>query len=95
MIGSGKTRPDLAIEVIWTHGGLDKLEAYRGLQVQEVWMWARGRITVRCLRGEHYVEVAASELLPELDLELLTSHIDPEHQLASVRGYRQALRERR
>src|SRR5262245_10548769 len=24
-------RPDLAIEVVWTHGGLDKLEIYRRL----------------------------------------------------------------
>lgn len=33
-----KEYPDLAIEVIWTHGGLDRLEIYRGLGVREVWL---------------------------------------------------------
>ena len=28
------TRPDLAVEVIWTSGGIDKLEVYRGLGVR-------------------------------------------------------------
>jgi hypothetical protein len=28
--------PDIAIEVVWTSGGIDKLEVYRGLDVPEV-----------------------------------------------------------
>ena len=31
--------PDIAIEVVWTSGGIDKLEVYRGLGVPEVWFW--------------------------------------------------------
>jgi Uma2 family endonuclease len=45
-------RPDLAIEVIWTSGGVDKLEIYRCLQVPEVWVYRRGRIQVHALRGD-------------------------------------------
>jgi len=30
-------RPDIAIEVIRTSGGIDKLEVYRGPEVPEVW----------------------------------------------------------
>ncbi len=41
-----KTRPDLAIEVVWTSGGLNKLEVYRRLGVPEVWYWRDGKITV-------------------------------------------------
>lgn len=37
-------RPDLAIEVIWISGGMNKLEIYRALGVAEVWHWRRGRI---------------------------------------------------
>src|SRR5207247_1067652 len=31
--------PDIAIEVVQTSGGIDKLEVYRGLGVREVWFW--------------------------------------------------------
>ncbi len=33
-----KDRPDLAIEVIWTSGGIGKIEIYRRLGVGEVWV---------------------------------------------------------
>lgn len=92
MLGSGKPRPDLAIEVIWTSGGLDKLEVYRKLEVPEVWLWKANRISVHFLVGERYVEAETSALLPAIDLTVLVQHIDPENQLASVRAYRQALR---
>ncbi|HVS22648.1 MAG TPA: Uma2 family endonuclease, partial [Gammaproteobacteria bacterium] len=39
-----KRRPDLAIEVVWTSGGIDKLDAYRKLGVREVWYWDEGRL---------------------------------------------------
>ncbi|HEY3237803.1 MAG TPA: Uma2 family endonuclease, partial [Polyangiaceae bacterium] len=57
-------RPDLAIEVVWTSGGLDKLEIYRKLEVREVWFWRRGQLTVHSLRGESYVQVSTSAVLP-------------------------------
>jgi hypothetical protein len=34
-----RDRPDIAIEVIWTSGGIDKLEVYRKLGVREVWYY--------------------------------------------------------
>ncbi len=43
-------RPDIAIEVIWTSGGLDKLEVYRGLEVSEVWIWQGGCCGSSCSR---------------------------------------------
>lgn len=46
-----KDRPDVAIEVAWTHGGLDKLEVYRGLRVREVWLSEDGAIHIHSLRG--------------------------------------------
>ncbi len=85
-------RPHLAIEVVWTYGRIDKLDIYRRLGVAEVWYWRQGRIQPYCLRGEHYEPVAASEVLPGLDLRLLTSFIDRPSTYESIRGYRDALR---
>ena len=86
------TRPDLAIEVIWTSGGIDKLEVYRGLGVREVWFWDEGAIKVSVLTGDQYETRECSELLPDLDLADLARYIDPENQTNAVRRYRQALR---
>ena len=86
------TSPDLAIEVVWTSGGIDKLEVYRGLGVREVWFWREGVIAISVLTGDQYEPRERSVLLPDLDLVELARHIDPENQTASVRRYRQALR---
>lgn len=80
-------RPDLAIEVNWTSGGLNKLDVWHGLGVREVWMWQDDRIDVFVLHGEAYVASEGSELLPQMDLVLLA-------RLARLRQ-REALRELR
>lgn len=52
-----KQVPDLAIQVVWTSGGLDKLELYHRLSVFEVWFWKDGKLTVHVL-GQHGYEVS-------------------------------------
>src|SRR5262249_15307349 len=47
-----KDRPDLAIEVIWTSGGIDKLEIYRRLGVREVWFWEDDELSVYVLADD-------------------------------------------
>ena len=84
-------RPHLAIEVVWTSGRIDKLAIYRKLGVAEVWYWRKGRVQPYCLRGERYVPVKASEVLPGLDLDLLSSFLDRPTTSEAIRGYRQAL----
>jgi Uma2 family endonuclease len=95
VVGTAKERPDLAIEVIWTSGGIDKRRIYAGLGVGELWEWQGGRITVLVLRGGAYVEVAQSEVLPALDLGRLSSFIEREDQTQAVREFRALVRERR
>jgi Uma2 family endonuclease len=93
VIGSSeRSHPDLAIEVIWTSGDLDKREIYQGVGVRELWEWRTDGITVLGLREGNYVLLSRSELLPELDLDLLFRHIDIEDQTAAVRAFRQAIR---
>jgi Uma2 family endonuclease len=63
--------PDLAVEVIWTTGGLAKLEIYRRLGVAEVWFWTAAGIVVHELVDDAYVAQRRSPRLPELDLDLV------------------------
>jgi len=91
-IGPVKAVPDLAIEIIWTHGGLDRLDLYRGLGVKEVWMWEQGKIDVFVLRGERWQKRSASRALPGLDLALLAGFVGRPSQTAAVREFRRALR---
>ncbi len=94
ILGSGvKDVPDLAIEVIWTSGGIDKLEVYRGLGVGEVWIWRKGAIRVFVRRGDAYEEVPTSQLLPEVDLELVCRCLEEaETQTEAVRSFVAAAR---
>lgn len=85
-------RPDLAIEVIRTSGGLDKRRIYEKLGVRELWFWRAGRFTVYVLRGSEYEERPHSELLPGLDLEQLASFLDRPTASQAMREYAAALR---
>jgi Uma2 family endonuclease len=66
-----KDRPDLAIEVVWTSGGISKLEAYRRLGVGEIWFWNDDSISVHVLVEDRYEARSQSACLPELDLALI------------------------
>jgi Uma2 family endonuclease len=92
-VGSDKERPDLAIEVIWTSGGLDKRRLYLGLGVRELWEWRDGRIDVFVLAGAAYAAASKSSVLPDLDLALITRLLDRDDQTEAVRELRRALRE--
>jgi len=65
------TLPDFAIEVVWTRGGIDKLEVYRGLGVPEVWVWQEGRLRFYTLGDDGYQSAVRSRFLPGLDPRLL------------------------
>ena len=83
--------PDLAIEVIWTHGGVDKLEIYRRLGVREVWFWDDGAIEVHALVGAAYERRDRSLVVPGIDLGLLARYLDEPLMSAAIREYREAL----
>jgi len=91
-VGEAAEVPDLAIEVVWTKGGLEKLELYTGLGVREVWIWKQRRIQAYVLRGSGYEPAARSELLPDLDLDLLAKFVRTRGHTSAVREFRAALR---
>lgn len=84
-------RPDLAIEVIWTSGGLAKLEIYQRLGVPEVWFWQDGAIMVYVLDGDAYRESPSSLALPGIDLPELVTFVQYPIITQAIRAYRAAL----
>ena len=94
--------PSLAIDVVKTSGGLPKLAVYAGLDVHEVWFWEQGRIAMFLLQPpgdaagvDHhgYRQVPRSELLPQVDVELLAELVARGgSQLAAVRELRRRVR---
>ncbi len=86
------TRPDIAIEVVWTRGAMNKLPIYATLGVPEVWIWQAGRITAYGLRGDDaeqraYVPLDGSALLPDLDLDRIAALAIRQDQTAAVREF--------
>ena len=90
-LGQDKERPDLAIEVVFSSGGIDKLEAYKLLQISEVWFWQNGDLSLYVLRSNKYLEVSQSSVLPALDITLLTRCINTTSHAQALREFRQAL----
>ncbi|NEQ99763.1 MAG: Uma2 family endonuclease [Cyanothece sp. SIO2G6] len=100
-IGTDKDIPDLAIEVIVTSGSINRLELYSRLGVQEVWFWQNNCLSLYHRREEtpeQFVDTAGyeaiqhSELLPDLDLALLTRCLQNPNPLAAAKDFRRGLR---
>ena len=72
-ISSVKQIPDLSIEVVFTSGGISKLERYKALGVLEVWFWEDGLLKLYHLQDGSYKTIKCSQLpgLSELNLDLL------------------------
>lgn len=94
-LAPNRTRPDLAIEVVVTSGGINKLEAYKRLRIPEVWFWQDGTLAIYHLRTTTqelgYEQLATSEELPELDVALLLRCINMTHHVEAVKAFRQAI----
>ena len=86
-----KATPDLVIEVIFTSGGIDKLEFYKRIGVPEIWFWEDGTINIYHLR-EEYEKVNRSILLPNLDLQMLIKYINYYDQYDAVKEFINELR---
>ncbi|MEB3177521.1 MAG: Uma2 family endonuclease [Nostocaceae cyanobacterium] len=93
-IGVEKEFPDLAIEVVFSSGGTDKLAVYKRLGVTEVWFWENSQFSLYRWFGDKYEPISCSELLPNLNLELLAEYVQLPNQLSAVKGFRQHLRQR-
>jgi Uma2 family endonuclease len=89
-----KTRPDLAIEVTWTSGGINKLEIYKRLEIAEVWFWKRDSISVHVLGPSGYTTSPRSVWLPDLDLDLVCTCALVEPLNEALKQFREGLAKR-
>ena len=87
-LGQDRERPDLAIEIVITSGGLNKLEAYKRLQIPEVWFWEGGNLSIHHLKNDGYVHSTSSKVLPTLDIALLERCINMANHAEAVREFR-------
>jgi Uma2 family endonuclease len=94
-LAPNRSRPDLAIEVVFTSGGLNKLEAYKRLKISEVWFWEDGVLEIHHLRGEgdslHYEKIIHSEAVPGINLELLLRCINMVNHVDAIKTFQQAI----
>ncbi len=91
----GRKHPDLAIEVFFSSGGINKLEAYKRLKISEVWFWEDGVLEVHHLRGEGetagYEKIDQSEAVPGIDLELLRRCITIVNHVEAIKTFQQGI----
>ena len=84
--------PDIAIEVVITSGGMDKLPIYEALGVRELWFWQEDAFVLHRL-GEHgYARVEKSTLVPGLDFDVLARFVREKDQYEAARAFRDWLR---
>lgn len=86
-VGELTTIPNLAIEVIITSGGINKLQIYQNLGIEEIWFWQDQQLSVYLLQEGEYQLSNQSKLFPDLDLALLIKYMQPDHQSQAVKGF--------
>jgi Uma2 family endonuclease len=94
-LAPGRSRPDLAIEIVFSSGGIDKLEAYKRLKIAEVWFWEDGVLEVYHLRGAgegmYYEKIVQSEAVPGIDFELLLRCVNMVNHVEAIRTFQQGV----
>ncbi|MBN4004942.1 Uma2 family endonuclease [Nostoc sp. LPT] len=94
-LAPGRMLPDLAIEVVFSSGGINKLDAYKRLKIKEVWFWEDRVLEVYHLRGEgntlHYEKVSSSEEVKGIDLDLLLRCMNMVNHVEAIKTFQQAL----
>jgi Uma2 family endonuclease len=88
--------PDIAVEVVWTGGGIGKLDVYRQLGVREILYWHNHHLRLFSLgKDGRYRPAKRSRFLPGLDLHLIEGCLAESSQTRAVRRLRVALRRER
>lgn len=91
----GRSLPDLAIEVVFSSGGINKLEAYKRLKVAEVWFWEDRVLEIYHLREEdnqlRYEKITNSEAVPGINLELLLRCINMVNHIEALKTFQKEI----
>jgi Uma2 family endonuclease len=96
-LASGRSRPDLAIEVMFTSGGINQLEAYKRLKIAEAWFWEDGVMDIYHLREQgnqpQSEKIIKSEAVPGIDLELCLRCINMVNHVDAIKTFQQAIQQ--
>jgi Uma2 family endonuclease len=67
----------LSVEVNFTSGDISKLDCYKALEVDEVWLWEDGLLEIYCLQADGYQKVSHSRIpaLSSIDLAVFSECI--------------------
>lgn len=87
---SGKVA-DLSIEVVFSSGNERKLPRYQTLGVPEVWFWEDGVFALYHLRSNGYEKISKSEVLPNLDINLLSRCLMMTSKNEALKEFRQGI----
>jgi len=68
------------------------VEAYKRLQIPEVWFWMNDELLFYSLGNEGYEAVSKSQLLPILDVDLLMRCINIENHAQALREFRAGIK---
>jgi Uma2 family endonuclease len=88
-LGLDRERPDLAIEIIVTSGGISKLLAYQRLKIPEVWFWEKSILSIYQLTEDGYQLSEKSIILPDLNISLLIDCMKVASHTQSLQQFRQ------
>lgn len=86
MFGSSPT-----VEIAIASGSKKKLQKYRRKGVSEVWFWRKGKFTLYRLEAQGYVQTSKSELLDQMDIDLLVRCLLMSSSLEALRTFRRAI----
>ncbi|MGL6344482.1 MAG: Uma2 family endonuclease [Waterburya sp.] len=70
-----KDIPDLAVEVVFSSGGIKDLEKYKALDIKEVWFWQNNQLEIYVKTENNYTKTLNSFYLSQLNTELLNKYI--------------------
>lgn len=94
-LATGRSQPDLVIEIVFSSGGINKLEAYKRLTIPEVWFWENGVLDIYHLRLEgnqsSYEKITQSEEVPGINLELLLTCINMVNHRDALKTFQNSL----
>lgn len=87
-----RARPHLAIEVVWSHWKIDKIDIYAKLGVAELWIWREGAIEVLVLDGGEYRRAEGSAALTGFPVAIAAGLVH-ERTSQAIRAFQQHLHE--
>lgn len=85
-----KETPDLAVEVVFSSGGIKDLDKYKILQVKEIWFWRNNKIEFYWLENSEYKLINLSRRLTRLEAQFLNKFVNSgltESHLAIERNF--------